>query len=529
MINASSVAEALNALAEQVRTSDPGGYDRLNLLRDAVQSNTHADAWAYADVHSMIAPESIVERYRNNVHTNTLDKLLTRLEIVRNTFIFAPIIVTWYAISQATARYSDLIHTAIQNKKLELYSQPFLYLWQQRFDNTLPDYLTLSNIAIADVAILFMILIFTFLAYTIANSSKVQKDREAQELRAHLDHAITGAVLSLHARPQLTSENNLELVARNLDTMIRQTIDQVHNLSLQSIERLDKMAQESTARTERIAQDTATRFEQMARTITQQFTNTTQQATKHLEQIAREMEQQVQAGKEYLVQLGPLTTGVVKTANEMQITANILKTTNTSLINSVNNLVKPADLLAKQQGVLLDVAQQSVTLLQGNAEAIGNLVKEQKKVALELKDTLDTLGKEQSNLVQQHGNFLQHLQNEHDKQGQLAMLLSDATISTKNALGEMNTGAISLRSMAASMNDMMRIQAGLVSNPGMAVAVDLTHVTASYINTANVIESSATTLNASAIAIQKASQQLRDVLDAGNTSQTDQSTLRRSI
>src|SRR5438093_486113 len=99
MIDKSSVVEALQKLAEKVQDSDRGGYDRLNLLCNAVQNNANADAWAYADIHSMIAPNSIVERYRSNTRASGLDGVVTLLEILRNTFIFAPIIVTWYGIS----------------------------------------------------------------------------------------------------------------------------------------------------------------------------------------------------------------------------------------------------------------------------------------------------------------------------------------------------------------------------------------------------------------------------------------------
>src|SRR5690348_17318739 len=106
MINTSSVATSLQKLADQVKDSDPGGSDRLTLLSHAVQNNANTDGWAYADVHSMIAPDSIVERYRNNIRTNRTDKVIAFLEITRNTLIFAPIIVTWFGISQATDKYN---------------------------------------------------------------------------------------------------------------------------------------------------------------------------------------------------------------------------------------------------------------------------------------------------------------------------------------------------------------------------------------------------------------------------------------
>lgn len=529
MIDTSSVVGALDKLAQKVKDSDSGGSARLTLLSEAVQHNANTSAWAYADVHSMIAPDSIVERYRNNVQKNGIDRTVTWLETIRNTFIFLPIIVTWLSISQATDKYNELISTAIQQKKLDLYSQPFLYLWQQRFGGTLPAFLTLSNIAIADVVILAIILLLTFFAYILSSTSVAQKDQDAQRLRANLNHAITGAVLSLHARPQLTAENNLEHVARNLDTTVQYMIDQVNTMTQQTTTRLDKLAQDTTNRIDKVAQDTTARFERVAREVTEQFTNSTKQTKAQLDSIVQEMTRQVQAGKEYLLQLGSLTSGVVKTASEIQVAANALKTTNAALINSINSLVTPVDTMSKQQALLLDSVQKSVGLLQTNAKGIGDLVTRQQKMAAELSDTLDTLtlavekfaalGTEQSNLVNQHGTFLQHMQDEHDKQGQLAVLLSDATVGVKNALSEMNIGAISLRSMAVSMDEMMRLQAAMVSNPGMATAVDLSHITQHYENAAQIMESSGNTLKTSAIAIQRASQQLRDVLDTVQISQ----------
>ena len=532
MIDKSSVVESLRKLAEKIKDSDPGGVDRLNLLGNAIQNPAQSDGWSYADVHSMIAPDSIVERYRNSLQTG-MDRIVTFLEIIRNTFIFAPIIVTWYGISQATEKYNDLISAAIRAKQLDLYSQPFLYLWQQRFGGSLPGYLTLSSIALVDVLILLFILTFTFFAYVLSNTSTARKDQDAQRLRANLNHAITGAILSLHARPQLTAGNNLELVARNLDTMVRGVVNQVDAMSQQVVGRLDRLAQETTTRIDRVAQETTGRFDRVARDVTGAFSNATQQTRNQLQNIVNEMTRQVEAGKQYLSELGSLTSGVVKTSTEIQTAANALKTTNDSLINGVNKLIIPAEAMAKQQAQLLDAVRKSVDLLQANAKAIGDLGVRQQKMSEDLAETLDsltlavekfeTLGKQQSSLVSQQSTFLQHLQDEHDKQGNLAVLLSDATVGVKNALSEMSSGAISLRSMAVSLDEIMRLQARLVSNPGMAAAVDLSNITRSYENAAQVMESSGNTLKTSAIAIQRASQQLRDVLDTVQVTQNGHS------
>ena len=527
----SPVAESLQELARKVQQSDPDGSDRLLMLSEAVKNNTNADAWAYGDVHTMIAPDSIVESYRNDRRTTQADRTVALLEGVRNAVIFLPIIVTWLGISQATARYNDLIQNAVNTHNADLYTQPFLYLWQQRFNGTLPEVWTLSNIALADVIVLSFILALTLFAFLLSNRNSARLDRDARDLRAHLNHAITGAILSLHSRPQLTASDNLELVARNLDMTVGRVVDQVRAASQQSADRLDQMALDTTNRLDRLAVDTTGRFEKMTRDITGNFANMSRQNRDQLDQVVKDIIKQVEAGKEYLAQLGSLTSGVVKTASEMQGTAATLQSSNVSLINSVNSLVRPAQDLSKQQAQLLDTVQKSAGLLQGNATSLNNLAVKQQTMSEDLAKTLDTLtlatetfaalGQKQSDLISQQGTFLQEIQTDHRKQGDLAVLLSDATASAKNALSEMNSGSINLRSIAVSMHEMMNMQASMASSsPGMApnsnmpVAVYLSRVTESYEKAAQAMERSGSVLNGSAIAIQRASQQLRDVLDS---------------
>lgn len=529
MAISSQAADSLERLAQRVQQSDPGGSERLLQLSRALKNSTDATAWAYGDVHAMIAPDSIVESYRNDIRTTQSDRTVAILEGVRNTFIFAPIIVTWWGISQATNAYNDLIQEAINNHKNNIYDLPFLFLWQQSFNGKLSNWWTLSSIALDDVIILSLILGLTLIAFIMANRNSTRLDREARELRADLNQAITGAILSLHSRPQLTANDNLELVARNLDITVSRVVDQVRIASEQSAHHLDRMAMDATNRLDKLAVDTSGRFEKMARDLTGQFANASLQNRQQWDRVVQDIIKQVDAGREYLVQLGSLTSGVVKTANEMQGTAATLQSSNVSLINSVNNLVKPAQDLSKQQAQLLDAVQKSTGLLQGNATSLNDLATKQQAMSEDLAKTLDTLtlateqfaalGHEQSDLVKQNASFLQQIQTEHKKQGDLASLLSDATVSAKNALSEMNNGSINLRSIAVSMHEMMNMQASMASsstapNTTMPIAVYLARVTESYEKAAQSMERSGNALNGSAIAIQRASQQLHTVLDS---------------
>ncbi|HZU01004.1 MAG TPA: hypothetical protein VFA10_15150 [Ktedonobacteraceae bacterium] len=570
MINQSSAVKALRALADQVKDSDVGGHDRLNLLGDAVEHGTNADAWTYTDVHTMISPDSIVERYRSKQMRSWLDRSVTVLEIVRNTLIFTPILATWYAISQASAKYNDLISIAVRNKNSDLYSQPFLYLWQQRFGGTLPDYLTLSSIATVDVVLLCIILFCTLGAYILSNTSAAAKEQDAQRLRANLVNAIAAATLYLHARPRLTGGDNLDLVARQLEAMMRNITTQFDTMTQNTTSKFDKMAQETKAQFDKLAQntyarfdkvaqdtyarfdkvaldtntrfdgmakETTTRFDTMAKDLTGQFRGMMQQTWEQMNNTVQKMIAQLKAGENYLRELGGLTSGVVQVSTEVRAAASELKTTNTALSDSIKTLIKPAEALAQQQEKLLQTVQQSAGLLQGTSATVRDIVARQQNMSKELVDVLDNLKlavegfdkavRDQGSLVGQHATFLQHLQNEHDKQAQLAVLLSDTTAAAKHTLDEMNNGAIYIRSIAVDMHDLLNLQASLSTNPATAPAVDLLAVMNKYAAaaekmevsgktltvSAQTIDSSGRVLAASATQMQKASQQLKDVLD----------------
>jgi len=519
MIDKNSVAASLQTLANQVRDSDQTGHDRLQMLSQAVLNPTPADAWTSSNIYELIDSASIVELYKNNQQKNNTDRLIAFMEIIRNTLIFTPIMVTWYAISQATDKYNQFIYAAIQANKPALYQQPFLYLWQQHFNGSLPDFLTLSSVAITDVVLLLIILIFTFFVYFLSNRNEARKEQDVVQLRANLAHTLAGAVLSMRSRPPLTPEGNLEEVARQIDGMARYISG-----------KFDTMAQQTAASFDKMSRDTVGRFDAMARDLTKQFTSSTQQTQAQLDQIVQEMNKQLQAGGNYLLQLGKMTSGVVVLSSEIQTAANELKQVNSSLLSSINNLVGPATTMAAQQDKLLVAVQQSVGLLQGSTNGITDLVTRQQKMAAELTDVLDTLtlavekfdklAKDQSGIVGQQTTFVQLLQDEHSKLTNLATLLADSTIKVKDALTELGSGAVSLRRITVDMNDIMRLQASQTAQ-GLATPPNSSNTMGgpqpNYADFAQTMENSGNALMSSAIAIQRASQQLREVLEDLNT------------
>ncbi len=501
-MSSNALGNSLQALAEQINGCDANAAMRLKRLKDAVERGVDANIWAATDIYKIIDPETITENFKSQLVTSTI---IGFVELVRNTFIFAPIILTWYSISQATTKYNELLESAIQHHNLDLVSQPFLYLWQQRFGGTLPGWLTLSSIATADAVILVVIFALTFFAYILSNTNAAWREQQARKLRSDLVQVIADTTLFLHSKTRqtqpliptqpLTAGDNLEKVALQFDAMSRQIVGQFTQMTQQVTDRFERMAGDVTGRFATMAQETRTQFDQ----------------------IGQEATRQLQKGSEYLRDLGDLTSGVVQIAHDMQSAASELRATNGELSASINSLVVPAEALAKQQAELVDAVNTSVDLLKNTSRAIDGLVTKQESWGADLKGTLDTLelGVENAvtlvngveDFITQQRTFLQHLQNEHDTQSKLAIMMSDATVRVKESLESLKDGSVSLRKISVDMNDIMRMQAsrkpGDTSQPSEVASQA----------TVEAIENAGTTLKASAVAIYKASQRLTEVLD----------------
>lgn len=512
----------LKELAKQVRPFDGHAATRLERLDLAVEKGIDADAWAACDIHKIIDPAGIVERFKQLPITDTI---VQAIEWIRNTFIFAPIVITWFSISQATQKYNELITPAIQRGDQNLASQPFLYLWQGRFGGTLPDWLTLSSVALIDAVLLFVILALTILAYSLSSMRGAARERQARQLRSDLDNALANAMLSLHGRPKapLTAGDNLEKVAQQFDTASRNISAQLTAMMQQLSSQFSTMTQQITARFEGIAQQVTTRFDNTAQQVTARIDIMAQQTGSRLDGIAQRMHDQVQEGGKYLSTLGSLTAGTVQVAKEMQTTAAMLSTSTTALADNVKGLIGPVDILSKQQALLLDAAQHSVQQLQNTSQAMGTIVTQQQKWGTELNNVLDALnlavedavklGRNVGDFVSQQGTLFQHIQNAYDTQNRLAVIMSDATNRVKESLDSMQSGAVSMRSMARDMYDMLRMVATIPSMPGGQTLVNGLSSANEYQAAAAAIEQGAATLNASAIAMHRASQQLADLLE----------------
>lgn len=232
MIDVDEVRNNLEALAIKLESSDPNAALRLRNLSRAVDNGPNADAWASSNIHQLVEPELIITRYKTLPRT---DWLIAGMEWIRNTLIFAPLVVTWYGISQAVEKYNDLIGA----NGNDIY-KPFLYLWQQGFSGRLQGWQTLGGLATIDFILLAVVLGLTIAVYALNNSVKLRREQEAEELRATLMHTLAGASLCLTTRNWQQPTSVIGLVNQsvtNFDRVIKQLLEQMKTIA-------DRQAQE---------------------------------------------------------------------------------------------------------------------------------------------------------------------------------------------------------------------------------------------------------------------------------------------
>ena len=406
----------------------------------------------------MIDPDSIVEHYRQR-HATVPGCLLEIIEAARNVFIFVPIIVTWFGISQATAKYNDYVSAALAKHDETQLSQPFLYLWQEGFGGRLPGWLTLSNVALMDVIVLVSIFLLTLLAHAISNSNRLREEINARKLHSDLVHAIARATLCLHDKKQ---QQQLQLVGgpTNKLDQVAQDIQNMANTIMLSFDKLKN--------------DLMMRFDGVVNDFSRQFN-----------QITNDLSAQLQQGSQYLGTMGATATSLLQLAQDMHTAAKDLTDANQEMTKSINALLGPAVNLAQQQQKILQSVDQSVVLLQKNADELKDISKQQTSWSNDLvlsldavrsaSEKMDEMVTQLGDFVTQQNNLVAEMANERVAQTRLADNMMQSTLSMQDAQKSLHDLAINFRQIAVDTNEVLRLYASLPKNLGtdMAKAMQL--------------------------------------------------------
>lgn len=182
------VADELAVLAGSVRQQDAAVGELLGRLATAVREGRADEVRAYA---AALDPRALAE-----LLTVRRSPLWAVLEVVRNALVFAPIAVTWFGLSTASAAYERLLA-----QRPELISRPFLLLWQESFQGT-SAVLSFSTLAIIDASLIALLIVLSLTIHVRADVRDVAT-RTRVLLRESEIRLLLGHALSLSAAPGL--------------------------------------------------------------------------------------------------------------------------------------------------------------------------------------------------------------------------------------------------------------------------------------------------------------------------------------
>ncbi len=498
-IDRNAVGDDLDNLASIVVSYDKGAAQRLLQLRDAVVQREYEQAWAATDIYQMINPDLIVERYRGQDSVSGC--LVSGLELLRNTLIFAPIFVTWLGVSQASSKYQDLLNTCLKSCPDQV-SQPFLYLWEQGFGGRLPDLLRLSNVGLIDAAILFIIFMLTWIVSLFASARNRSQEKLALVLHSDLMNVIAQASLCLRDKPA-------SLISPS--TSMDDAAKQIESLAHSTLERFEDVADKIGDKFEVLTKNIETHFADAAK----EFESVAQKLSKHFEDIEAGLTKQLQESDKQLKVMSALAGNVSKISTEIRTAADALENVNKELSGNLNSLISPVKDLSKQQQALLNAANDAVTHLEETAKKFGAIDDKQEKWGKKFLDTLGTfdisINKIESIIMsigdynKEQQTFLTELQQQGNNLSGAIQGLNDATWAIEKGLDAFDQGSDNIRSIAVDLSDIQRFTSALSDNNNIRQIVD------DYGQAARVIEQSASAVSDAAAGMDQVTRDLKDV------------------
>lgn len=181
-----TTAVALRRLGDEAFAREPSLGTLLGRLADAVDEGRSTEATGYIGA---IDPHGLAELLAGK-HS----RFWAILEVLRNVMVFAPIAVTWFGLSLASAAYAEML-----TARPDLVSQPFLLLWQRGFDGRL--FLNFSSLAAIDASLIGILIVLSLALHTRSEIRDVAMRTSVllkeSEIRALLGQASSHGALDI--------------------------------------------------------------------------------------------------------------------------------------------------------------------------------------------------------------------------------------------------------------------------------------------------------------------------------------------
>jgi len=187
------LAEELAGMAASLHEVDPRSAERLEDLAEAVGNEAGRQRWADVDLRRAFHPERLAHSYAVRREGGYASAAITLADRARQVLVLLPILLTWYALAEASKAYSDYLQAHPDQAGTSL-----LALWQRGFGGEASPFTpTFSTVAYTDALIIGVIIALTFYAHGRREARDEKIDMTAAAFQADLDNVLAEASVVL--------------------------------------------------------------------------------------------------------------------------------------------------------------------------------------------------------------------------------------------------------------------------------------------------------------------------------------------
>jgi len=209
-----ALSREIQTLATSLGEIDSRTSGRLRDLANAVNTPTERGRWNAVDLRQAFNIERLSHQFAERKVGKQQTWLIELADKIRNVLVLVPILLTWYALAEASRAYDRYL-----TENPDEAGQPFLLLWQQGFGGELSVLSpTFATVALIDAAIILVIILLTLYAH---GRREDQEDRVAEisaEYYVTIDNTLAEAGVMLArdraAQPSQLAQNVAALTDR---------------------------------------------------------------------------------------------------------------------------------------------------------------------------------------------------------------------------------------------------------------------------------------------------------------------------
>ncbi len=209
-----ALAAEIEEMAGNIAPIDQKAAERLTDLSQSLEGEEARLRWADVDFRRAFNTESIALAYAVKRSGGYVPRIVDRVDKIRNVMVLLPILLTWFALFEASRNYRAYIEA-----NPDQINKPFLLLWEQGFGGT-ASFLSprFSSVALLDAFIILIIILLTFYSHGRRDEREEEIQKTANLFQTELDNILAEATVALApdraGRPAMLARSVERLASR---------------------------------------------------------------------------------------------------------------------------------------------------------------------------------------------------------------------------------------------------------------------------------------------------------------------------